>query len=202
MAETTTTTTIDMISLDGTIVKGTAIPDDMTVREIIGEFADQLGYQWSSADGRPVTFILKWENQNQTLREDQTLPQAGVQNGHVLRLLSSEPTSTGGGTGTTIHRETGPTVDVRLSPRGDLNEFFPETLRTDVLVSDLVQSLRKKYSISEINPRTNNPWEFKLKSKALGRLLTPDQTLASAGVPKGDSLVMLMDAIPGLIYVI
>jgi uncharacterized ubiquitin-like protein YukD len=188
MAETTTTTTIDLISLDGTTLKGTAIPDDMPVREIIVNLVDQLGYRWSSADGRPVTFTLLWE-----LREDQTLPQAGVQNGHVLRLLSSESTSTGGGTGETTHRETGPTVDVRLSPRGDLNEFFPETLRTDVLVSDLVQSLRKKYSISEINPRTNNPWEFNLKSKALGRLLAPDQTLASAGVPKGDSLLMLMD---------
>ncbi len=202
--------TVNLISPDGVKLPNTEITSDMTVQDIIREMVDHLTLPYM-LDGEPVTYSLKWENQNLQLKGQQTLSQAGVSNGDNLRLLSSKqvPTSapTGGGAASASNGAganplpgkqgvyDGPTIEVVLSVL-DLNSHQNETLPLDMPIQHLIQSFSKKYHLpdrDELNAQTS----YYMKSKALGRVLNGSETLRQAGVPRGDRLAVLRQEIAG-----
>jgi len=66
----------------------------------------------------------------------------------------------------------------------------------DVPVKDLVMELTSLLKLPTIGP-DGRPMGYRLDSKALGRELAEDQTLADAGVPENDRLVLTADITAG-----
>ncbi|MDD5467022.1 MAG: ubiquitin-conjugating enzyme E2 [Anaerolineales bacterium] len=66
----------------------------------------------------------------------------------------------------------------------------------DVAVRDLVSELTSLLSLPTMGP-DGRPMGYRLDSKALGRELGEDETLASADIPSGDRLVLTADITAG-----
>ncbi len=67
---------------------------------------------------------------------------------------------------------------------------------TDVAVKDLIPELTTKLELPTTGP-DGRPMSYRLDSKALGRQLREDETLAAAGVPESDRLMMTADVTAG-----
>lgn len=67
---------------------------------------------------------------------------------------------------------------------------------SDVPIKELVPELTTKLELPTTGP-DGRPMSYRLDSKALGRELKEDETLASAGVPQGDRLMMTADVTAG-----
>src|SRR5262249_21250515 len=86
-------------------------------------------------------------------------------------------------------------VEVLLSVL-DLNRTLTEFLDLDVPVEQLIVEIARKSDLpdrDELNVATT----YRMKSKALGRMLGPTETLRSARVPKHDRLAILREEIAG-----
>ncbi len=66
----------------------------------------------------------------------------------------------------------------------------------DVPIKELVPELTTKLELPTTGP-DGRPMSYRLDSKALGRELKEDETLATAGVPQGDRLMMTADVTAG-----
>jgi len=66
----------------------------------------------------------------------------------------------------------------------------------DVPVRELIPELASSLQLPTTGP-DGRPTSYRLDSKALGRELKEDETLASAGVPQGDRLMMTADVTAG-----
>ncbi len=66
----------------------------------------------------------------------------------------------------------------------------------DVLLKELIPALAMALQLPATGP-DGRPTSYRLESKALGRELRDDETLASAGVPSGDRLTVNADVITG-----
>ena len=66
----------------------------------------------------------------------------------------------------------------------------------DVPVKELIPVLATALQLPTTSP-DGRPTSYRLESQALGRELRDDETLASAGVPSGDSLTVNADVITG-----
>ncbi len=66
----------------------------------------------------------------------------------------------------------------------------------DVPVKDLIPELTTSLQLPTVGP-DGRPMGYRLDSKALGRELQEEETLASAGVPEGDRLVVTADVTAG-----
>ncbi len=67
---------------------------------------------------------------------------------------------------------------------------------SDVPIKDLIPELTTKLELPTTGP-DGRPMSYRLDSKALGRQLREDETLASAGVPESDRLMMTADVTAG-----
>lgn len=67
---------------------------------------------------------------------------------------------------------------------------------SDVPVKDLIPELTTKLELPTTGP-DGRPMSYRLDSKALGRQLREDETLAGAGVPESDRLMMTADVTAG-----
>ncbi len=67
---------------------------------------------------------------------------------------------------------------------------------SDVPIKELVPELTTKLELPTTGP-DGRPMSYRLDSKALGRELKEDETLATAGVPQGDRLMMTADVTAG-----
>ncbi len=67
---------------------------------------------------------------------------------------------------------------------------------SDVPVKDLIPELTTKLELPTTGP-DGRPMSYRLDSKALGRQLREDETLAAAGVPESDRLMMTADVTAG-----
>ncbi len=67
---------------------------------------------------------------------------------------------------------------------------------TDVPVKELVPELTTSLQLPTTGP-DGRPTGYRLDSKALGRELKEEETLAAAGVPQGDRLMITADVTAG-----
>jgi hypothetical protein len=66
----------------------------------------------------------------------------------------------------------------------------------DVSVKELIPELTTSLQLPTTGP-DGRPTSYRLDSKALGRELKEEETLAAAGVPSGDRLMMTADVTAG-----
>ena len=66
----------------------------------------------------------------------------------------------------------------------------------DVKVGDLLAEMTSLLGLPTVGP-DGRPMGYRLDSKALGRELQEDETLAEAGVPENDQLVLTADVTAG-----
>ena len=83
-------------------------------------------------------------------------------------------------------------VTIVLPSGGSRNAEVPK----DVPVKELIPELAMALQLSTTGP-DGRPTRYRLESKALGRELGDDETLASAGVPSGDRLTVTADVTAG-----
>jgi len=84
------------------------------------------------------------------------------------------------------------TVTLVLPSGGSRNAEVPD----DVLVKDLIPELTTSLELPTTGP-DGRPMGYRLDSKALGRELQEDETLADAGVPEDDQIVITADVTAG-----
>jgi hypothetical protein len=83
-------------------------------------------------------------------------------------------------------------VTVVLPSGGSRTAEIPD----DVVVKDLLPELTTSLELPVTGP-DGRPMSYRLDSKALGRELQEDETLAQAGVPKDDRIMMTADVTAG-----
>lgn len=83
-------------------------------------------------------------------------------------------------------------VTVVLPSGGSRTADLPD----DVVVKDLLPELTTSLELPVTGP-DGRPMSYRLDSKALGRELKEDETLAQAGIPKDDRLMMTADVTAG-----
>jgi hypothetical protein len=67
-----------MIQLPSGEVKTVALPDDVSVRELLPELVTTLGVPVTGPDGRPMSYRLDSKALGRSIREDETLEEAAV----------------------------------------------------------------------------------------------------------------------------
>jgi uncharacterized ubiquitin-like protein YukD len=140
---------------------------------------------------------LHWVNQRVTLKDQDTLPDAGVGTGDQLKLVSSTPNiavEEEGGIQTGVG-DADKTVDVVLSVL-DLNKGTVETLQLDTKVGDLIKEITSKNELPKVD-KLNVPIIYRMSSKAKGQILLESDTLRKARVPRHDRLSIVREDIPG-----
>jgi hypothetical protein len=83
-------------------------------------------------------------------------------------------------------------VTLVLPSGGTRNAEVPD----DVQVKELIPELTTSLELPTTGP-DGRPMGYRLDSKALGRELQEEETLAEAGVPEDDQLVMTADVTAG-----
>lgn len=83
-------------------------------------------------------------------------------------------------------------ITVVLPSGGSRTAEIPD----DVIVKELLPELTTSLELPVTGP-DGRPMSYRLDSKALGRELKEDETLAQAGVPKDDRLMMTADVTAG-----
>jgi hypothetical protein len=83
-------------------------------------------------------------------------------------------------------------ITVVLPSGGSRTAEIPD----DVVVKELLPELTTSLELPVTGP-DGRPMSYRLDSKALGRELKEDETLAQAGVPKDDRLMMTADVTAG-----
>ncbi len=83
-------------------------------------------------------------------------------------------------------------VTVVLPSGGSRTAEVPD----DVIIKDLLPELTTSLELPVTGP-DGRPMYYRLDSKALGRELKEDETLAQAGIPKDDRLMMTADVTAG-----
>jgi hypothetical protein len=83
-------------------------------------------------------------------------------------------------------------VTLVLPSGGTRNAEVPD----DVQVKELIPELTTSLELPTTGP-DGRPMGYRLDSKALGRELQEEETLADAGVPEDDQLVMTADVTAG-----
>jgi hypothetical protein len=83
-------------------------------------------------------------------------------------------------------------VTVVLPSGGSRTAEIPD----DVVVKELLPELTTSLELPVTGP-DGRPMSYRLDSKALGRELKEDESLAQAGVPKDDRLMMTADVTAG-----
>jgi hypothetical protein len=83
-------------------------------------------------------------------------------------------------------------VTLVLPSGGSRNAEVPD----DVAVKDLLPELTTSLELPTTGP-DGRPMSYRLDSKALGRELKEEETLAAAGIPQNDRLMMTADVTAG-----
>lgn len=83
-------------------------------------------------------------------------------------------------------------VNIVLPSGGNRTAELPD----DVVVKELLPELTTSLELPVTGP-DGQPMSYRLDSKALGRELKEDETLAQAGIPKDDRLMMTADVTAG-----
>ena len=75
-----------MIQMPSGETKTVALPDDVSVQELMPELVTALGVPVTGPDGRPISYRLDSKTMGRSLREDETLSEASIPEGDRLIL--------------------------------------------------------------------------------------------------------------------
>lgn len=83
-----------MAKIDVTIFDATgnkqqevSLPDDASVKRILEALLPKMKMPLTGPDGEPISYKFHHKSSGKQLSENQTLAQAGVKNGDILRLF-------------------------------------------------------------------------------------------------------------------
>jgi len=85
--------TVTVIDVTGNKQQDASLPDDAPVRRIITKLVQMMSLPTVGPDGAPMSYRFRHKATGKELGDEQTLAEAGVQEGDVLRL---EPELTAG----------------------------------------------------------------------------------------------------------
>lgn len=77
---------VTIIDVTGNKEQQAALPDDAPVRRIIAKLVQMMELPATGPDGQPMSYKFIHKTSGKQLSNDQTLSQANVQDGDVLRL--------------------------------------------------------------------------------------------------------------------
>jgi uncharacterized ubiquitin-like protein YukD len=77
---------VTIVDTTGNKEQDATLPDDAPVRRIISKLVQMMNLPATSPDGQPMSYKFHHKASGKQLMEDQTLHEAGVKEGDVLRL--------------------------------------------------------------------------------------------------------------------
>ena len=77
---------VTIVDVTGNKEQQADIPDDAPVRRIISKLVQMMNLPATSPDGQPMSYKFHHKASGKQLADDQTLADAGVKEGDVLRL--------------------------------------------------------------------------------------------------------------------
>lgn len=80
------TVDVKIIDVTGSREQEATLPDDAAVRRVIGKLIELMGLPTHGPDGAPMSYRFHHKASGRQLGDTETLAQAGVHNGDVLRL--------------------------------------------------------------------------------------------------------------------
>ena len=85
---------VTIVDVTGNKEQQADIPDDAPVRRIIAKLVQMMNLPTTGPDGQPMSYKFHHKASGRQLADEETLAQAGVKDGDVLRL---QPEITAGG---------------------------------------------------------------------------------------------------------
>jgi uncharacterized ubiquitin-like protein YukD len=77
---------VTIVDTTGNKEQDATVPDDAPVRRIVAKLVQMMNLPATSPDGQPMSYKFHHKATGKQLVEDQTLGEAGVKDGDVLRL--------------------------------------------------------------------------------------------------------------------
>ncbi len=77
---------VTILDATGSKEQKASLPDDAPVRRIIGKLIEMMKLPSTGPDGQPMSYKFHHKASGKQLTDDQTLSDAGVKDGDVLRL--------------------------------------------------------------------------------------------------------------------
>ena len=77
---------VTIVDVTGNKEQQADVPDDAPVRRIIAKLVQMMNLPATSPDGQPMSYKFHHKASGKQLADDQTLADAGVKEGDVLRL--------------------------------------------------------------------------------------------------------------------
>jgi len=77
---------VTIIDVTGNKEKKASLPDDAPVRRIVAKLVQMMQLPTTDPSGQPMNYKFHHKSSGKQLTDDQTLSQAGVKDGDVLRL--------------------------------------------------------------------------------------------------------------------
>jgi len=78
--------TVTVLDATGSKEQKASLPDDAPVRRIIAKLIEMMKLPSTGPDGQPMSYKFHHKASGKQLTDDQTLADAGVKDGDVLRL--------------------------------------------------------------------------------------------------------------------
>ena len=78
--------TVTILDATGSKEQKASLPDDAPVRRIIGKLLEMMKLPATGPDGQPMSYKFHHKASGKQLGDEQTLGEAGVKDGDVLRL--------------------------------------------------------------------------------------------------------------------
>jgi uncharacterized ubiquitin-like protein YukD len=182
----------------GMVWNNTKIEADFKTEEIIGQIINRAGFlSINDADLKPITYSLINLKNGYTLREGESLREAGVRSGDTLGLFSSVPVAAPTGIPSLpfVPKPDEKEVKVYLKVL-DSPKAVSCHLPLDVKVEDLIARIVKEHKVSK-RDKFGERGKLELASVAKAVILATNQTLREAGVMHEDTLELLETATAG-----
>ena len=78
--------TVTILDATGSKEQKASLPDDAPVRRIIGKLLEMMKLPATGPDGQPMSYKFHHKASGKQLGDEQTLGEAGVKDGDILRL--------------------------------------------------------------------------------------------------------------------
>lgn len=182
----------------GMVMKNTKIEADYKTEEVIGQIIDHAGFSSiNDADLKPITYSLINLKNGYTLREGESLREAGVQDGDTLQLFSSVPVPVPSDVPALPFAPKPDEKEVKVNLKvPDSSKAVYGRLPLDVKVADLINQIVKEHKVAK-RDKFGERGKLELSSTGKAGILDPRQTLREAGVMHEDTLELLETATAG-----
>lgn len=192
------TVTVNIETPRGEMLENSEVPNEYTVQELVDELVDRLELPNTAGDGQTIEYSLYLVNKKLNLSPGHTISETKMENGDVIRLVSSQKIPATDALKTIMasqHSAQTDEISVILSVL-DVNRHETINLSATRKVGEIIRQIVQNY---ELPPRDKlgQLIKYKLQSKALGRFLEEQTTLREAHIPTLDRLTLHREEIAG-----